>query len=453
MAREVEYTDFVRPICLPVEESVRQQQLPKYIITGWGTTEEQTVSQVLMKTNVDHLPTAQYLLCYGKAEKNQFDPECVTPIQKNGSCVPIERCQNIYNLLNGGKPTRGHLNYIKYATCTLPGVERSICCLPEEILPHSVATATLGPTYLVPSTTTSPSVILKVSIGLDEFVSDAVLNWNLLPMDSCGTTSVDKIAHGTKTLPFQYPWMALLRYQTSKGLQDMCGGSLINNRYVLTAAHCVKTSSSSKLVQVRLGEHDKNTATDCIIYANGEEHCAPAAYDVAIEETIVHKNFNQPIRFRHDIALIRMAEEIEFSDSIRPICLPVDESVRQYQLPKYAITGWGTTEKQTLSTELLEGLVHHVTIPECQQKMDEKLFRIKLADPWQMCAIGDNLTDSCQGDSGGPLGETVSVNGDPKFVQFGIVSAGAHSCGIVSVPGIYTRVPAYMKWIVTNIRP
>ncbi|KFB41564.1 AGAP004855-PA-like protein [Anopheles sinensis] len=396
--------------------------------------------------------TVLFLITNGYGVFAETDPQCITPIRKNGFCVSIERCQNIYNILHGGKPTRGHLNYIKYAGCTLPGVERSICCLPEEILPGSTPTSTLRTTTVRTTTVRTTTLRTTTSSSTTVLAPEAVLNWKLLPMDSCGTTSVDKIAHGAKTLPFQYPWMVLLRYEMNDELADMCGGSLINNRYVLTAAHCVKTRSIVKLVKVRLGEHDKNTATDCIVYANGEKHCTES-YDVDIEETIVHKNFNRPIRFRHDIALVRMAEKIIFNDSIRPICLPVDESVRQSYVPKYVITGWGTTEKQTLSTELLEGLVRHVPILECQQHMNEKLLAVTLADPWQMCAIGDNLTDSCQGDSGGPLGATVSVHGDPKFVQYGIVSAGARSCGYESVPGIYTRVSTYMDWIVANLRP
>ncbi|KFB41561.1 AGAP004855-PA-like protein [Anopheles sinensis] len=157
--------------------------------------------------------------------------------------------------------------------------------------------------------------------------------------------------------------------------------------------------------------------------------------------------------FRHDIALIRMAQEIDFSDSVKPICLPVDESVRQSKVTNYILTGWGTTEKQTVSPALLAAIFSHVSIPECQQKMHDNFLSVTLADPWQMCAKGANRADACKGDSGGPLGATVAVDGIPKFVQFGIVSAGGHSCGTESIPGIYTRVPAYMNWIVANMRP
>uniref|UniRef100_A0A182TI49 Peptidase S1 domain-containing protein n=1 Tax=Anopheles melas TaxID=34690 RepID=A0A182TI49_9DIPT len=280
----------------------------------------------------------------------------------------------------------------------------------------------------------------------------ATLNWNLLPTRNCGTITVNRIAHGNTTRVFEYPWMVLLRYESNSVLSDRCGGSLINNRYVLTAAHCVRTSSSIRLVKVRLGEHDKRQQIDCHVYSDGEKDCADPAVDVDIESMIVHKDYNRPIKFRHDIALLRMAQEVEFSDSVKPICLPVNEDVRRKVLPKYIITGWGTTEQQSLSDLLLQAIVNHVPVPECQQKMNENFLYVTLADEWQMCAAGEGLVDSCQGDSGGPLGFSVDVAG-AKFVQFGIVSAGVRSCGKESVPGIYTRVTSYMNWIVANMKP
>lgn len=378
------------------------------------------------------------------------DPECLTPTQSKGFCVPIERCRNIYNIVNDptNTPSRGIQNYIKKAACTLPGVARSVCCQPGEVTPAPTTTTTTTTT-----TAATPAINgLTILIG-NEPAPDAELNWSLLPTNNCGMLTINRIAHGNKTDPFQFPWMVLLRYDSNGELRDGCGGSLINNRYVLTAAHCVKTASNLKLVKVRLGEHDKTKAEDCIVYKDGEIECAAPAIDVDVEETIIPKNYNRPIRFRHDIALIRLAENVEYTDSVKPICLPVDESVRNNVLPRYIITGWGTTEQEELSQVLLQAFVNHVPIPECQQKMNENGLRITLTDPWQMCAVGDTLVDSCRGDSGGPLGFSVAFSGSSRFVQFGVVSAGVNSCGVKTVPGIYTRVATYMDWIVANMRP
>uniref|UniRef100_A0A182QHR3 CLIP domain-containing serine protease n=1 Tax=Anopheles farauti TaxID=69004 RepID=A0A182QHR3_9DIPT len=377
------------------------------------------------------------------------DPECKTPTMTDGFCVSIERCRNIYNIvISGMAPSRGVQNYINRAACTLPGVVRSVCCQPVEVVPAPVPTTTSTTTTATPTVIKSPTG-LNIIMGTEPDSASA-LDWSLLPTN-CGSKTNNRIANGNLTSVFEYPWMVLLRYESKGVLHDGCGGSLINNRYVLTAAHCVRTSSSFRLSKVRLGEHDKKKHIDCNVYLDGDEECADPAIDVDIESAIVHKGYNRP-KFRNDIALIRMAQEIVLSDSIATICLPVNDNIRNRVLPKYIITGWGTTENQTLSDVLLQAIVHHVPIPECQQKMRENSLLISLSEELQMCAAGENLVDSCQGDSGGPLGFSVNVSG-PKFMQFGLVSAGVKSCGEVSVPGIYTRVGPYVNWIVANMKP
>ncbi|XP_035785996.1 serine protease grass-like [Anopheles albimanus] len=370
----------------------------------------------------------------------QSDPACTTPTRQEGFCVPIERCRNIYSIvMSPTPPSRGIQNYINRAACTLPGVVRSVCCQPVEIDPPTPTTT--------PVVTTAPT---KAPVAMSN--TSPELNWTLLPTTKCGTITTNRIAGGNLTRVFEYPWMALLRYMRNGELVDGCGGSLINNRYVLTAAHCVRTSSNLKLTKVRLGEHDKTKEVDCIVYKDGETECADPPIEVNIESTVVHSEYNRPIRFRHDIALIRMAQEVTYSDSIKPICLPIREDVRKKVLPKYILTGWGTTEEQALSDILLQALLKHVPVSECQQKMRENALRIDLSEDYQMCAGGEEKVDSCKGDSGGPLGFSVDLVG-ARFVQYGVVSAGVSTCGKVSVPGIYTRVSSYMNWIVENMQP
>lgn len=362
------------------------------------------------------------------AVKAQSAP-CTTPTRQPGTCVSIERCRNIYNIVNSPTPpAAGIANYIKRAACTLPNVQRSVCCQLAEVIPES--------------STTSPPIS-------DEWTHPKL---NLLPRD-CGLTVADRLAFGNATKVFEYPWMAVLRYDYNGAITDGCGGAVINKRYILTAAHCVKTRSTMPLHSVVLGEHTKNQEIDCNIYNDKfgkeiERDCADPIEVFGIEKFVVHPDYNRP-KYSNDIALIRLDRDVVMKDHIRPICLPVTSALQKLTFDKYIVTGWGTTEEQKGSDMLLQANLPYVGIPECQRKMTENRLNIQLTDK-QMCAGGVNKVDTCKGDSGGPLGFSATYNG-ARFMQFGVVSLGVDSCGAKSVPGIYCRVAAYMDWILDNM--
>lgn len=217
-----------------------------------------------------------------------------------------------------------------------------------------------------------------------------------------------------------------------------------------------------------MGEHTKSKEQDCI---GSEDDCAGPVQDIAVELEIVHPEYNKP-KYANDIGLIRLVRNVmfeglfeilslknsrnntfyNFSDHIKPICLPVTENYQNMLHPKYIITGWGTTEKNDLSDVLLKATLPRVDNSECQQVMASNRLTVLLSDK-QICAGGKDLVDSCRGDSGGPLGTVGMLNGDARFIQFGIVSAGLNTCGERNVPGIFTRVGKYMSWIEDNLKP
>uniref|UniRef100_A0A182FC40 CLIP domain-containing serine protease n=1 Tax=Anopheles albimanus TaxID=7167 RepID=A0A182FC40_ANOAL len=339
------------------------------------------------------------------------DPACTTPTKKAGFCVAIERCRNINAIFRSPTPPERKVqNYIKRANCTLPGMVRGICCLPTEI------------------TNRSP----------------------LLP-EKCGDSSFPKLSRGNKTDPFDYPWMVVLQYSKNGVQRDGCAGTLISNRYVLTAAHCVQVPGGWMLSRVRLGDQDRSKPIDCIVYSSGEKSCTDPPVDVAVEKAVVYPRYDPSI-ILHDIALIRMAHDVAFTFSIKPICLPVRLDIRNVALPRYIVTGWGMTERHVPSEALLQAIIEPVPLLECIQKLSKQGFPVNLSEEYTMCAGGKDNVDACKGDSGGPLGFYVREVG-ARFVQYGIVSAGVNSCGRTSAPGIYTRVSSYMDWIIANMRP
>lgn len=76
-------------------------------------------------------------------------------------------------------------------------------------------------------------------------------NLRLLDHTNCGIINMDKIVGGSVAGIQEFPWMALLAYRTGAPKPEFrCGGSVINNRYILTAAHCVTALPSSKLTKI-----------------------------------------------------------------------------------------------------------------------------------------------------------------------------------------------------------
>lgn len=112
------------------------------------------------------------------------------------------------------------------------------------------------------------------------------------------------------------------------------------------AAHCVSGSlikeNRFRLTSVRLGEHNLLTEQDC-----EEGECADPVLDVPVSETIVHEGYSSnSLTQNNDIALVRLARPVTFTDWIKPICLPVSTALRSknYQGAPLVVAGFGKTE-------------------------------------------------------------------------------------------------------------
>ncbi|XP_064552304.1 venom protease [Drosophila montana] len=247
----------------------------------------------------------------------------------------------------------------------------------------------------------------------------------------CGERNDEsRIVGGTTAGVSEYPWMARLSYFN----RFYCGGTLINDRYVLTAAHCVK-GFMWFMIKVTFGEHDR---------CNDKERP---------ETRFVLRAFSQKFSFSNfdnDIALLRLNDRVPITSFIRPICLPRVEQRNDLFVGTRAIaTGWGTLKEDGKPSCLLQEV--EVPVLDNDECVAQTNYTQKMITKNMMCSgyPGVGGRDSCQGDSGGPL---VRLRPDDKrFEQIGIVSWG-NGCARPSYPGVYTRVTKYLDWIVENSR-
>ncbi|XP_044746566.1 serine protease grass-like [Coccinella septempunctata] len=372
-------------------------------------------------------------VCFVKGQWAIDDDGCNTPFRGYGSCVGIYSCQPLVTFLrNAPRPlSRENADLIRSYQCGFEQTNIKVCCPsdPGEIA-RLVGSSSGGGGDGDPE---APDV-------------SSHRNLRLLPED-CGRLSTDeRIINGNQTGLFEFPWMALLSYRLTNGPEFRCGGSIINNRYILTAAHCI-TELKYPILGVRVGEHDLRTKRDCETVKN-RTTCAPPVQDVAIERLIVHPGYNRT-SFTNDIGLIRLGSRLNFVANIAPVCLPVTAELAAYNFSsrQVIVTGFGATETGRNSPTLLKVQIPYIERSECRRVYQN-------AAPIthkQLCAGGRNRQDSCGGDSGGPLQIAAAYLGEPKYVQQGITSFGPRNCGAEGNPGVYTRIAYFMDWILDNI--
>ncbi|XP_046753174.1 phenoloxidase-activating enzyme 1-like [Diprion similis] len=232
------------------------------------------------------------------------------------------------------------------------------------------------------------------------------------------------------------PWMVAIGKTDLTGKPEFfCGGALLSQTIILTAAHCVTQRSPN---MVRVGELDMNSNTE------------PAEpQDSLIEASTIHPDYSKP-RHYNDIAIVRLKTPVRYSKYVRPICLPPDDG-NLYENAPVTLTGWGDIKSNGKASPLLHKVeINVISNSQCNDRYRDALKSSRniralprgIIDS-QMCAR-DELggRDACKGDSGGPI---VRKNGRRRIVV-GIVSSGL-GCGERDHPGIYTRVSRYTDWI------
>nr|CAI5859769.1 unnamed protein product [Callosobruchus analis] len=265
-------------------------------------------------------------------------------------------------------------------------------------------------------------------IGSDDELRDHK-NWKLLPgLSSCGKADVsERIIGGSSAKLGQYPWMVALIEKFENGTNKFhCGGSLINENHVLTAAHCLR----SPLNFVTLGEYDLSKTRDC-----EDSLCAPASTEHRILKRVHPKNV--PNMFKNDIALIKFQGRATYHRFVQPICLPQGRLLSSYNLNgSVTVAGWGVTDKNPHKSKD-SSILQHVDLPVISLERCQKIYPYFDVDENQYCIDGKDRA-SCHGDSGGPVMKYIPNGSSGNYFQFGIVSFGIPRCGYY--PDVYVRV-------------
>ncbi len=228
-----------------------------------------------------------------------------------------------------------------------------------------------------------------------------------------GGSSASAIVDGQPTSVASHPWQVAL----TDGGEQFCGGSLVSDHIIVTAAHCVEGTDASDIT-VRAGVTDLRTD-------EGQQRQVTGVIEQPKYATGVG-----------DIAMLVLDRPFDASPAIAPIKLATAADIGSASTA--TVSGWGVAGE---NAEDSEPVLQSADVPLVS---DGECGLIDAGNEDELCAGGTG-TDSCYGDSGGPL--TVAGTNGP--VLAGVVSWG-EECGGAS-PGVYAEVPTFAAWITERV--
>ncbi|XP_068149062.1 brachyurin [Drosophila tropicalis] len=235
--------------------------------------------------------------------------------------------------------------------------------------------------------------------------------------------SQGRIAGGMVATESQFPHQVGLSIEEQNSLFSWCGGSLISEEYVLTAAHCVEE------------------AIAIVYYLGGVQRLAPQQLMKSFDPSIqLHPDWNTKT-LENDIALLKLPQPAILSGCIKPIKLPaIASSYASYDYKMATTSGWGRiNDVSTAISNELRYVVRYV------ESNEDCIYTYANVKPTNICMDTTGGQSTCTGDSGGPL--TYFDHTQNAEILIGVTSYGKKSGCTQGYPSVFTRVTAYLDWI------
>ncbi|TWW81336.1 Prostasin [Takifugu flavidus] len=449
LSSAVTLTDYIRPVCLAASDSVFNNGTDSWV-TGWGDVNEGVslpFPQILQEVEVPVLGNrhcnclngvgtiTENMICAGvlAGGKDSCQGDSGGPlVSKQGNkwiqsgivsfgfgCA-LPNLPGVYSRVSSYQSwINSHISsdqpgFVQFTSSGLDADSSYSCPGLPPPAPSGIAAVT--------SSTSSSS---DRSTAQAELTETAVAS-TVSSAELCGITPLsNRIVGGEDAPAGSWPWQVSLQIFG----RHVCGGSLINREWVMSAAHCFSSSSTSGW-RISLGRQNLQGTN-------------PNEVSRRVSRIVLHPNYDRDSS-NNDIALLRLSSAVTLTDYIRPVCLAASDSVFNNGTDSW-VTGWGAVN-EGVSLPFPQ-ILQEVEVPVLGNRHCNCLNGVGTITENMICAgVLAGGKDSCQGDSGGPL---VSKQGN-KWIQSGIVSFG-FGCALPNLPGVYSRVSSYQSWINSHI--
>uniref|UniRef100_A0A182PPS0 Peptidase S1 domain-containing protein n=1 Tax=Anopheles epiroticus TaxID=199890 RepID=A0A182PPS0_9DIPT len=387
------FTDLIRPVALPPFG-----EIPTGLVRvgGWGSTNNSILpgnnfSNVLQKINVLIVPWNECLSVLG------------------GPGGPFDERNICTGPLSGG-----------ISTCTGDAGGGAVQHLANgEFLQVGIITWNVLPCGGI----NTPSIYTRVSAFVDWIEANSAVN--------DGNRPQQRLIGGVRALPGEFPSMVSIQRLVLVRATHVCGGSVLNQFHVLTAAECFYTNPSNRY-RVQAGK---------VLLNNFE----PTEQTINVLRVTMHPQYDGTAN-PFDIAIVRLASPFGFNQFITPVVLPAINTIPD-GIVKFA--GWGSTSGGLLPSMPDQLQMFQVAImpnEQCQVMVGGAIGTGPVTDRNVCLGPATGGIGACTGDAGGAVIQ--QINGVDTIV--GIVSWQLAGCGQPGNPTITTRVSAFIEWINQN---